>query len=234
MPNTTWASIHAKMMRLTNVDACGAPIVAASNKSMLVTKGIVKISVSPEYEDGEETVQKDGNGNIDWQYEDSPQLKYLGVEIQFTRVNPEAFSMISGMPLVLDAAGNAVGFKANDLPINKHFALETWSDIPGAACASGFQQFGYFGLPFIGNGKLGNIDISASAAEFTLSAKTKPGTGWGNGPYAVVRDEDDEAVPLLDALTTNDHYISQTTTVAPPAVTAGAVLLTPYTPPVGP
>lgn len=88
MPNTTWASIHAKLIRLTNVDACGAPITGASNKSMLVTKGVVKVSINPEYEDGEETIQKDGNGDIDWQHEDPPQLKYFTVEAQFTRVNP--------------------------------------------------------------------------------------------------------------------------------------------------
>lgn len=234
MPNTAWPSIHAKRMRLTKLDDCGAPVTAALNKSTLVTKGIVKITVSPEYEDGEDTVQKNGNGEIDWQYKDPDQLKYLKVEAQFTGVDPEAFSMITGQPIVLDAAGNAVGYKVTRKPITANFALETWSDVPGGACAAGFQPFGYFGLPFIGSGRIGDVELSASAAEFTMSATTKPGNGWGHGPYAVVRDEDDLAVPLLEALTGDDHHIAQLTTVAPPAVTNGAVLLTPYTPPTGP
>ncbi|WP_062368045.1 hypothetical protein ACK8HH_17125 [Gordonia sp. LUNF6] len=235
MPNNVWPSIHAKIMRLTKLDSCGQPITGASNKSMLVTKGIVKISITAETEDGEDTVKKNGNGEICVQHKDPDQIKYLAPEIEFCGVDPEAWSMITGQPLVLDGAGDAAGIKISSAPIEANFALEVWTDVPGAACgAGGNQPFGYFLLPFVGSGKVGDIELSVSAAEFTLSAQTKPGTGWGVGPYAVVRDEDNAAVPLLEALTPQDHAIMQTVTVAPPTPTDGAVELTPVTPPTGP
>lgn len=232
MPNHDWPSIHAKRMRLTKLNACGVPISTAGNKSMLVTKGVVKIGMNPEYEEGEETLTKNGNGEIDWQHVDPSLIKYVGIEVQFTRVNPEAFTLITGQPLVLNAAGRPVGFRLTTDPIEVSFALETWSDIPDGACDSEHKPYGYFALPYIGTGQIGGFEISGSAAEFTLSAKTKPGTGWGAGPYAVVRDEDGVPVPLLDPFTGNTHFTAEETTVAPPAVTDGATLLTPYTPPV--
>lgn len=230
MPNTVWGSIHANRMRLTKLDSCGAPITEAVNKSMLVTKGIVKIGLTMEWEDGEDTVVKNGNGEICMQHKDPDQLKYVSAEIQFCGVDPEAWSMITGQPLIIDGAGNAVGYKLSSDPIEVNFALETWSDVPGSACGGGFKPFGYFGLPFLGSGKLGDVELSVSAAEFTLTAQTKPGTGWGTGPYGVVRDETDKVSKLLEPLTENDHMISQLTTVEPPAVTDGAVLLTDFVP----
>ncbi|MCF8610060.1 hypothetical protein L5G28_07775 [Gordonia sp. HY285] len=227
MPNSTWPSIHAKKMRLTKLDGCGQPITTAGNKSMLVTKGIVKVSLTAEYEDGEDTVKKDGNGDICVQHKDPDQLKYMAPEIEFCGVDPEAWAMITGQDVVTDGAANAVGIALGSQPIEANFALELWTDVPGAACgASGFQPFGYWLIPFIGSGRLGDVELSVSAAEFTLSAQTKPGNGWASGPYNVVRDETDVAVPLLTGLKSSHHIWFQQTTVAPPEPTDGAVELT--------
>lgn len=230
MPNSTWNSIHAKRVRLTKLDNCGVPITGVDNKSQLVTKGIVKVAYTFEWEEGEDTTVKNGNGEICFQHTDPDQLKYVSTEIQFCGVDPEAFSLITGQPLILDEAGNAVGYKVSSDPIETNFALETWSDVVGSACGGGNKPYGYFLLPFLAAGKLGDVELSVSAAEFTLTAKTSPGTGWGAGPYAVVRDSTGPA-PLLEPLTAKDHYLSQLTTVAPPEPTEGAVLLEPVTAP---
>lgn len=225
MPNTVWPSIHAKVLRLTKLDACGVPITGVANKSMLVSAGLVKVSITAEYEEGEDTVQKNGNGDICFQHKDPDQIKYLSTEVQFCGVDPEAWSMITGQPLVLDAEGNAVGLRLSSRPLEARVGLEVWTDVPGQACAGGQQPFGYFCLPFLGSGRVGDLELAVSAAEFTLTSQTKPGTGWGVGPYNVVRDDTDAAAPLADALTATDHAILLQTTVAPPAPTNGAVLL---------
>ena len=230
MPNQTWPSIHAKKMRLTKLDACGVPVVGP--KSTLVTSGIVKIGLSAEIEDGEETTKKNGNGDICVQHKDPDQLKYIKPEIEFCGVDPEAWSLITGQPLVLDASGtpNPVGIKLGSQPIETNFALEVWTDIPGAACGGGAKPFGYFLLPFVGSGRLGDFDLEVAVANFTVSAQTKGGAGWGSGPYDVVLHapvggDPAEAGELLEALTDKDHILIMKTTVAPPADTAGAVAL---------
>ena len=228
MPNQTWPSIHAKKMRLTKLDDCGAPVIGT--KSTLVTSGIVKISLSAEYEDGEETTKKNGDGKICVQNKDPDQLKYLSPEIEFCGVDPEAYSMITGMPLVLDAATtpNPVGVKFGSYDVDANFALEVWTDIPGAGCGAGAKPYGYWALPFIGSGRLGDIDLEVGAASFTLSAQTKGGTGWGVGPYDDIQMTGGVTPapgPLLEALTDKDHLVFFQTTCPPPVDTAGAIAL---------
>ncbi|WP_353107829.1 hypothetical protein [Gordonia sp. (in: high G+C Gram-positive bacteria)] len=225
MPNTTWPSIHAKVIRLTKLDGCGQPIRGTGTKSQLVTNGIVKVGLTAEYEDGEDTAKKNGNGDLCLVHKDNDQLKYMSPEIEFCGVDPEAWAMITGQGIVTDGNANAVGLVFGSDPIEANFALELWTDVPGAACGSGFQTFGYWLLPFIGSGKLNDVELSVSAAEFTLAAQTKPGASWGVGPYNVVRDETDAVSPLLSPLTGKHHILFQTTTVAPPAPTNGAVEL---------
>lgn len=231
MPNNkVWPSIHANIMRLTKLDACGVPIAATPAK--LVTDGIVKVSATSEYEDGEETTKKKGSGKIGVQHKDPDVLKYLSLEIEFLGVDPEAWGLITGNPVVTDYLGNSTGIRLGDYDVDANFALELWTDVPGAACTGGLQPYGYFLWPFIGQGKVGDLEFAVEAAEFTLSATTKPGSGWGVGPYDVVLNEivapatTPEAGPLLEAMTERDHCHMDQVTVAPPAVTAGAVLLT--------
>jgi hypothetical protein len=56
-------------------------------------------------------------------------------------------------------------------------------------------------------------------------AQTKDGSGWGVGPFNVVRDETNSPGPLLEPIDSGDHLHMQVTTVAPPAVGVGAVAL---------
>ncbi len=227
MTNVPWNSIHAKKMRLTKLDECGVPVIGA--KSTLVTSGIVKISLSAEYEDGEETTKKNGNGDICVQHKDADQYKYLSPEIEFCGVDPEAWNLITGMPLITDGATtpNTVGIKFGSYKVDANFALEVWTDIPDAACGAGAKPYGYFCLPFVGSGRLGDIDLEVAVANFTLTAQTKGGSGWGSGPYDVQMSAGATPAPgpLLDPLTGQDHIAAFQTTVAPPADTAGAVAL---------
>lgn len=229
MGNTVWPSIHANIMRLTKVNGCGVPITTVGNKSRLVTEGIVKVGLTAEYEDGEDTTKKNGAGKICVQHKDPDQLKYLAPEIEFCGIDPEAWSLITGQAIVTDSASNAVGMRFGSDPLDANFALEVWTDIPGVACETGEQLYGYWLIPFIGAGRLSDIELSVSAAEFTLSAQTKPGTGWGVGPYKVVGEEDagvTTPAALAEAMKATDHIHFQATTVAPPAATDGAVELT--------
>lgn len=230
MSNTVWPSIHANIMRLTRLNQCGVPVTGTGSKSKLVTDGVVKISLSAEYEDGEDTTKKNGAGKICVQHKDPDQLKYLSPEIEFCGIDPEAYNLITGQPLVTDHESNAVGLRLGSDALSTAFALEVWTDVPGVACETGSPLYGYWLIPFIGPGRLSDIELAVSAAEFTLSSQTKPGSGWAEGPYLVVADEnpdegDPETVPskLLEPIKGTDHIHFQATTIAPPSVTAGAV-----------
>lgn len=223
MANTVWPAIRGKVMRLTKLDECGNFVIGA--KSTLVTAGFVKVEASPEYEDGEESSPKNANGKIWFTDNADDEFKYLGLEIEFLEVDPEAWNLITGMPLKTNAGGDAVGLSFGKYDIKTNFALEVWTDVPGVACLPGMKPYGYYVYPFVGNGRVGTLTVEEGAATFTLSGKTKDGSAWGAGPYLVDRDADDDPAVLADPLTGDDHVNAITVTVPPPAPTNGAVPL---------
>ncbi|MFT4086135.1 MAG: hypothetical protein QM658_03120 [Gordonia sp. (in: high G+C Gram-positive bacteria)] len=229
--NQTSSSIRGKALRITKLDACGG--IVYGTKSSLVTDGFIKIDLKQEKEDGEETNQKNANGKLCIVDKAPPQLKYMGAEMEFCGVNPEMASMITGQPVILNAAGDAVGVPIGET-IESWFALEVWADIPGAACGSGgARPYFYYVLPFMTNGTFGDFTIEEKAATFSMTAETRAPNAWGKGPYKV--DLDDSATPvpapLFQPVRPTDHLWPQRVYVAPPAPTAGAVALTA---PVGP
>ena len=98
------------------------------------------------------------------------------------------------------------------------FALEVWSNVPSAVCDPGAGvSYGYFLVPFIKGGVIGDFTVGNDAVNFTLSgAKSKDGNNWASGPYDVVKDEAGAPAPLLEEVDSRDHLWMQLTTVPPP------------------
>ncbi|AXQ62931.1 major tail protein [Gordonia phage Ashertheman] len=230
MANKVWPSVRAKIMRLTRLDECGAPVTGP--KSTLVTDGLISVDISAEYEDGTENAPKNGNDKFCFIETMPDEFKYFTLGIAFCGVDPEAWEIITGNPIYEDAAGNAVGIKFGRYSeeIETAFALEVWSDVPGTACGTGGKRYGYHLWPYIGSGRLDELTLNNETAEFTLgNAKTKDGNQWESGGYDVVLDAAATPAPgpLVDPLTPEDHYLPITTQVAPPTATAGAVAYPP-------
>ncbi|OZE95092.1 hypothetical protein CH302_19320 [Rhodococcus sp. 15-2388-1-1a] len=227
MPTTSWGSIRGDVLRVTREDLCGAPIVGPA--STISTKGFASIALSPQYEEGTETVQKNADGTIDWIDKPKDELKYVNATIVFNRVNPDIFSAIMGHPIVLDGLGNAVGVRIGET-VQTSFALEGWSDNPGVACA-GAKPYGYFLLPWLTGGRLDDFSIANEAATFTISgSRTNPLSPWGVGPYPVVLQAPvgqaaAVAGPLLTPIGPKQHLHMQTTLVPPPAPTPSPIAL---------
>lgn len=222
MTTNCWPTIRGTAMRLTKLDACGAPVAGPKNK--LITDGFVSVQLSPQYEDGEETKKKNAAGKIKINDKAPDELTGFEVEAVFLGVNPDAFNLVSGAPVVLDHEGNAVGNRFGATKSAGSVGLEVWTDIPGAECVDGEQQWGYFLLPFLYDGRLSDFTLEVSSADFTLTSKTKDGTGWAEGPYNVVLNagatEEDPPVagPLLVPLGARDYLHMQSTKVAPPTI----------------
>ncbi|MDH6279534.1 hypothetical protein [Prescottella agglutinans] len=228
MPTTIWPSIRSRVVRVTSLDACGAPRIG--QKSTAVSEGHISIKLSPQYEDGEETNQKNAAGKLIVIDKALDQLKYFNFEIVFAQVNPDIFNQVTGQPIVLDHAGNAVGVRIG-ATVEANCAVETWTDVPNTACGPDGKSFGYALVPWIKGGRLGDFSFENALANFTLTGRTESNSQWGTGPYKVVLNEpvapatEPVAGKLLTAIAADQHFHMEPTTVAPPAVTVGAVPL---------
>lgn len=228
MSSQCFSLVRGRALRVTKLDGCGRVILGAG--SQVSTEGFISVGFTANTEEGETISVTNAAGKVCILDEPSPSFTGYSLEVSFCGVDPELFSLMTGQKVVLNAAGtDAIGFRMNS-GINlgsKGFALELWSSVPVAACdASGGASFGYFLVPFIQGGVLGDFTVENGAINFTLTGATsKDGNEWGVGPYDVVRDDDGLAGPLLEALDSKDHLHMQLTTVAPPTPTCGATAL---------
>ena len=225
---TDFSLVRGRVLRATRLDGCGR--VALGSRATVVSEGFISVGLTANNEEGETISVTNAAGNLCILDEPAPKFTGYTLEIAFCGVQPELFTLMTGQPLVLNAAGTeAVGFRVNSKikADDSGFALEMWSNVPVAACdESGGASYGYFLIPFIQGGTLGDVTVENGAINFTLSgASSKDGSEWGVGPYDVVRDEGGQPGPLNEPIDSGDHLNLEVTTVAPPEPSEGAEAL---------
>jgi hypothetical protein len=228
MGSQCFSLVRGRAMRVSRLDGCGR--VALGPKSQVATEGFISVGLTANTEEGETISVTNAAGNICILDEPAPKFTGYTIEVAFCGVDPELFTLMTGQPVVMSADGeDAVGFRVNSAvrADESGFAMELWSNVPVAACdASGGASYGYFLIPFVQGGTLGDVTVENGAINFTLSgASSKDGSEWGVGPYDVVRDEAGAAAPLFEPIDTSDHLHLELTTVAPPEPTCGGAAL---------
>ena len=229
MPTLCFPMARGRVMRLTRLDECGAPVVGLT--STVVTEGFVSVTDTPNYQDPEEISQANANGSLCVDDQSEPALRWLDLAVQMCVTDPDAVNIMTGDPLVLDdaVAPNTVGYRIDQgLTGSANFALEIWSGIPNQVCpASGFPYYGYWLYPWVKDVRWGESSVANAAYLLNFTARTQVGGDWGVGPYDIRRDAAVPATlePLLTAIGVEQPKHFQFTTLAPPTAACGAVEL---------
>lgn len=227
------APLRVPAVRITKLDSCGTPVDGSC--SWASTSGVVTIEQTRELNDRQDyfTVNADNNPCITDNA--PPILKWINLTITFCNVDPELFNILTAEPLVLDDAEvpKAVGFRTQPTSVNSsYFAFEAWTRLDGStSCSGGTQLYGYFLLPRVVQGMVGDLTLENGAATFTVEAITSPNSLWGTGPYNVLVNQSGANVglpgPLLTAIGATDHRHMQWTNLPPPSTQCGCQDLTP-------
>jgi len=227
-----FSQVRGRVIRVTRLDACGNPVPGES--AVVVSKRISSVSIDEVTEEG--TSIRERNFGDELCVVDEAFTDVLGytAEIALCGVDPALIGHLTGQPVVMNAAGEIVGFDATttvDLD-SFGFSLEVWSKIAGQACdPSGNRLWGYTVFPFLKGGRLGSFSFENAAVQFTISgAQTRDGNGWGAGPFDVDRTAAGEVGPLHTPLGVNTHYRNILVAVDPPAANCGAIALAAPTP----
>jgi hypothetical protein len=227
MPTKCYAQVRGSVIRVTRLDACGNPDPGAS--AVVVSKRVSTITIDEVTDDG--TNIRERNFGDELCVVDDAYTQIIGytADIALCGVDPDLVSLLTGQPVVTNAAGDIVGFDATTSvdPDAFGFAIEVWSRIAGAACdPSGNRPWGYTVLPFLKGGRLGGFSFENGAVQFTISgAQTRDGNGWGVGPYDVDRDGANAPAPLNEPLSEATHYRNILVTLDPPEASCGAFAL---------
>jgi hypothetical protein len=223
--NTCFSLVRGRAMRVTRLDGCGS--VDLGPDSAIVSDGFITVQLTAQTDEGETISVTNAAGRVCILDEPCPVFTGYEIQVEFCGVDPLLYELMTGMPSITDAEGNRVGIQVNsDVDAcASGFALELWSNVPSAVCdPTAGVSYGYFLVPFVKGGVIGDFTIGNDAVNFTLSgAKSKDGNTWGVGPYDVVKDDTGAAGPLLEPLPSRNHLHMQLTTVAPPEPSCDAV-----------
>lgn len=224
MSTQCYAQVRGRVIRVTRLDGCGNPDPGAS--AVVVSKRVSTVAIGEVTDDGTNIRERNFGDELCIVDDAFTQIIGYTADLTLCGVDPDLVSLLTGQPVVTNAAGDIVGFDAStNIDLDSFgFAIEVWSRIAGGACdPSGNRPWGYTVFPFLKGGRIGGFSFENGAVQFTISgAQTRDGNGWGVGPYDVDRDLVGYPAPLNTALGENTHYRNILVTLDPPEASCGA------------
>lgn len=201
--------VRGKRVRVTRLDACGVFPVPTTANAFVASDGFISVQYALDYEDGDEFIQKNANGDLCINDKSNDIYKRTNVTMSFCGVDPDLMSLLTGNSVELDASGVDVGFRVSEGIATPNFALELWSGLGGNDCPNtnkvqslteGGSGLTSFTLTYAGTpgpaGTTGAIAASSTAAQVQTAiegldafdpgdvAVTGP-AGASNGPWVV-------------------------------------------------
>ena len=177
------ASVQGVAIRVTRLDASGNLLNGAGDS--YTTSAFLRASFTPEYEEGDEIVEKSADGTVCVSYKAPDTLKRITMEIAICEPDPELTALMSGGLLLRKNFGSyaspdnkSVGWAApsvGDDPSGNGVAIEVWSfAVKDGKRATSLPYF-YWVFPYAKLRQSGDRVI-----ENGLLANTFEGYGLGN------------------------------------------------------
>jgi len=186
------ASIQGVSIRVTRLDASGNLLNQPGDS--YTTSAFMRLSFTPEYEEGDEITEKGANGAVCVTYKSPDTLKRITMELAICEPDPELTQLLSGGLLLRKNLGTyaspdrkSVGWSspaAGDDPAGNGVAIETWSHaIIDGKKASNLPYF-HWVFPYA------KLRLSGDRViENGLLANSFQGYGLGNTAFSMGLDE---------------------------------------------
>lgn len=180
------ASIQGVSIRVTRLDAAGN--LLRGNGDSYTTSAFMRVSFTPEYEEGDEITEKGANGVVCVTYKAPDTLKRITMELAICEPDPELSALISGGLLLRKNLGTAddpnhksIGWAApgvGDDPAGNGVAIEVWSHAVKDGKKTAVLPYFHWIFPFVKMRQSGDRVI-----ENGLMANTFEGYGLGNANF---------------------------------------------------
>jgi len=177
------ASVQGVAIRVTRLDASGN--LLTNDGDSYTTSAFLRASFTPEYEEGDEIVEKSADGTICVSYKAPDTLKRITMELAICEPDPELTSLLSGGLLLRKNFGTlntpdnqSVGWAApavGDNPAGNGVALEVWSFAVKDGKRATTNPYFYWVFPYVKLRQSGDRVI-----ENGMLANTFEGYGLGN------------------------------------------------------
>jgi hypothetical protein len=185
------ASVQGVALRVTRLDAAGNLLNGPGDS--YTTTAFLRASFTPEYEEGDEIVEKSADGTICVSYKAPDTLKRITMEIAICEPDPELTALMSGGLLLRKNFGTfasptnqSIGWSApavGDDPAGNGVSIEVWSFAVKDGKRAATLPYFYWVFPYAKLRQSGDRVI-----ENGLLANTFEGYGLGNTAFAAGLD----------------------------------------------
>lgn len=186
------ASIQGASIRVTRLDAAGN--LSNEPGDSYTTSAFMRVSFTPEYEQGDEIVEKSANGSICVSYQAPDTLKRVTMELAICEPDPELTHLISGGLLLRKNFGTfaspdrkSIGWSApgvGDDPAGLGVAVEVWSFAVADGKRAGTNPYFHWVFPYC------RLRLSGDRViENGMIATTFEGYALGNAEFGAGLDE---------------------------------------------
>lgn len=180
------ASIQGVSIRVTRLDSAGNLMTGPADS--YTTSAFMRISFTPEYEEGDEITEKGANGVVCVTYKAPDTLKRITMELAICEPDPELSALLSGGLLLRKNVGTgdavdtkSIGWAApgvGDDPAGNGVAIEAWSHAVKDGKRAGVLPYFHWIFPYAKFRQSGDRVI-----ENGLMANTFEGYGLGNASF---------------------------------------------------
>lgn len=186
------ASIQGVGIRVTRLDATGNPLNGAGDS--YTTGAFMRVSFTPEYEEGDEITEKGASGAVCVSYKSPDTLKRITMEVAICEPDPELTNLLSGGLLLRKNLGSfgtpnnkSIGWASpavGDDPSGNGVSVETWSLAIKDGKKAALLPYYHWIFPYVKLRQSGDRVI-----ENGLLANTFEGFGLGNEAFGSGPDD---------------------------------------------
>jgi hypothetical protein len=188
MPTQEYAaSIQGVSIRVTRLDAAGN--LQTGPGDSYTTSAFMRLSFTPEYEEGDEITEKGANGAVCVTFKSPDTLKRITMELAICEPDPELSALLSGGLLLRKNVGTfasannlSVGWASpgvGDDPAGNGVAIEAWSWAVKDGKRASTRPYFHWVFPFVKLRQSGDRVI-----ENGVLANTFQGYGLGNASFS--------------------------------------------------
>lgn len=178
------ASISGQAIRVTRLKADGSPATGASASYVMGGGPFISFSFTPEYEEGDEIVQKGADGTVCASYKAPDTLKRVTLELNICNPDPELTELIAG-GTILSSAGQSVGYAAPQVGIQAlpyGASIEVWSLAIQNGKPAGNNRYYRWVFPYVEMRPSGDRVIEQGLLANTFEGWGVGNAAWGTGP----------------------------------------------------
>jgi hypothetical protein len=177
------ASIQGVSIRVTRLDSTGNLLNGPGDS--YTTSAFMRVSFTPEYEEGDEITEKNANGVVCVTYKAPDTLKRITMELAICEPDAELSALISGGLLLrktVNGVSKSIGWAApgvGDDPAGNGVAIEAWSHAVKDGKKASVLPYFHWVFPYAKLRQSGDRVI-----ENGMLATTFEGYGLGNATFA--------------------------------------------------